>query len=234
MRLAGGDFSMANAVSESSVLGPRLREIRVSRGLGVRELARRLDLSPSTISQIETGKLQPSVRTLHALVSEFGVTVDTVLVDHSPATGGLPAAAHTTSAVAAGPGLAVQRARGRSAITLDSGATLERLTYWADEDVEFMETIYEPGDSSGRDDELVRHSGHQFGYVLSGTLRAVVGSDEFVLEPGDSITFPSSLPHRLSNEGRETARAIWIVRGCREAHAGSQAGARHFVPSGSA
>ena len=220
-------------VSESSVLGPRLREIRLSRGLGLRELARRLDLSPSTISQIETGKLQPSVRTLHALVSEFGVTVDAVLADHSQQPDDLPAAMHEPSAVTAGPGLAVQRSEGRSAITLDSGVTLERLTYWADEDVEFMETTYEPGDSSGRDDELVRHSGHQFGYDLSGTLHVIAGSDEFVLEPGDSITFPSSLPHRLRNEGGETARAIWVVRGCREAHPGHQA-TRKFVPIGSA
>ena len=62
-----------------SDLGPRLRAIRVARGVGLRELARRLDLSPSSISQIETGKIQPSVRTLYALASEFGVTVDEVL-----------------------------------------------------------------------------------------------------------------------------------------------------------
>ena len=50
-------------------------------GIGVRELARRVDLSPSSISQIETGKISPSVRTLYALASEFGVTVDEVLFD---------------------------------------------------------------------------------------------------------------------------------------------------------
>ena len=75
---------MANALDEASGLGPRLRAIRRSRGLGLRELARRLDLSPSSISQIETGKMRPSVRTLYALVSEFGVTVDEVLFDQAP------------------------------------------------------------------------------------------------------------------------------------------------------
>ena len=87
--------------------------------------------------------------------------------------------------------------------------------FWADEDVEFIEATYEPGGASGPDDTLVRHSGHEFGYVLSGTLRLVVGFDEFVLGPGDSITFPSSTPHRLSNDGAETARAVWVVRGRR-------------------
>ena len=85
--------------------------------------------------------------------------------------------------------------------------------FWADEDVEFIEATYEPGGASSPDDSFVRHNGHEFGYILSGTLRVVVGFDEFILEPGDSITFPSSTPHRLSNEGTETVRAIWVVRG---------------------
>ena len=55
-------------------LGERLREKRTERGLGLRELARRLDVSPSLVSQIETGKIQPSVRTLYAMVSELGVS----------------------------------------------------------------------------------------------------------------------------------------------------------------
>jgi uncharacterized cupin superfamily protein len=68
----------------------------------------------------------------------------------------------------------------------------------------------------------VRHSGHEFGYVLHGTLRVVVGFDEFVLEPGDSITFPSSTPHRLSNDGTEAVRAIWVVRGRRGTETGRE------------
>ena len=94
--------------------------------------------------------------------------------------------------------------------------------FWADEDVEFIEATYEPGGASSPDDALVRHNGHEFGYILSGTLRVVVGFDEFILGPGDSITFPSSTPHRLSNEGSETVRAIWVVRGRRGAQPPSE------------
>jgi mannose-6-phosphate isomerase-like protein (cupin superfamily)/DNA-binding XRE family transcriptional regulator len=205
--------SSAEKVSDASaVIGPRLRAIRLRSGISLRELARRLELSPSSISQIETGKQQPSVRTLYALVSEFGVTVDEVLFDHaSPSAEGGPTSA--TAPGGSGPGLAVQRAVGRPTIALKSGVTWERLMFWADEDVEFIEATYEPGGASGPSEDLVRHSGHEFGYLLSGTLRIVVGFDEFLLEAGDSITFPSSTPHRLSNEGSEPARAIWVVRG---------------------
>jgi uncharacterized cupin superfamily protein len=87
--------------------------------------------------------------------------------------------------------------------------------FWADEDVEFLEATYEPWGASSPDESFVRHSGHEFGCILTGTLRVVVGFDEFILGPGDSITFPSSTPHRLSNEGTETVRAIWVVRGRR-------------------
>src|SRR5438034_904163 len=205
-----------------SELGPRLRAIRLRQGVGLRELARRLDLSPSSISQIETGKIRPSVRTLYALASEFGVTVDEVLFNEMPlpADGASPPA--RGAAAVSEPALAVQRAVERPAIALNSGVKWERLMSWADEDVEFIEATYAPGGASSPDDSFVRHHGHEFGHVLTGTLRVVVGFDEFVLEPGDSITFPSSTPHRLSNDGTETVRAIWVVRGRRGAETGHE------------
>ena len=218
-----GHAHAMHASDAPSALGPRLREIRLARGVGLRELARRLDLSPSAISQIETGKMQPSVRTLYAFASEFGVTVDEVLFEGAPPPqGGASAAGSEAAPAGPEPGLAVQRAVGRPAITLNSGVQWERLMFWADEDVEFIEATYEPGGASSPDDALVRHNGHEFGHVLSGTLRVVVGFDEFVLGPGDSVTFPSSTPHRLSNEGNETVRAIWVVRGRRSAPTGHE------------
>ena len=213
----------ANVSGAPSNLGPRLREIRLRRGVGLRELARRLDLSPSSISQIETGKMRPSVRTLYALALEFGVTVDELLFDEAPAAHrGRESSAPGSARVAAEPGLAVQRADERPAIALNSGVRWERLMFWADEDVEFLEATYEPGSASSPDESFVRHRGHEFGCVLTGTLRVVVGFDEFILETGDSITFPSSTPHRLSNEGTETVRAIWVVRGRRAADAAQE------------
>jgi transcriptional regulator with XRE-family HTH domain len=202
-----------SASDAPSDLGPRLRAIRLREGLGLRELARRLDLSPSSISQIETGKIRPSVRTLYALASEFGVTVDEILFhDIEP-----PLSPRAAARTAGEPGLAVQRAHDRPSISLNSGVRWERLMFWGDEDVEFLEATYEPGGASSPDQSLVRHNGHEFGHVLDGTLRLVVGFDEYVLGPGDSITFPSSTPHRLVNDGPDTVRAIWVVRGRRGA-----------------
>jgi transcriptional regulator with XRE-family HTH domain len=201
----------------ASELGPRLRAVRLRQGIGLRELARRLDLSPSSISQIETGKIRPSVSTLYALASEFGVTVDELLFDEPRLLRGSTIKPARDALSLNEPKLTVQRADERPMINLSSGVQWERLMLWADEDVEFLEATYEPGGASSPDDSFVRHSGHEFGFVLSGTLRVIVGFDEFVLEPGDSITFPSTTPHRLSNDGPETVRAVWVVRGRRGA-----------------
>ena len=197
-------------------LGARLRAIRLRHGVGLRELARRLELSPSSISQIETGKIQPSVRTLYAFATEFGVPVDDVLFGDDPvALSQHPGTATVFSPAsdgAAGSGVTIQRAHERPMITLNSGVTWERLMFWPEDDVEFIEATYEPGGASSTDGQLVRHSGQEFGCVLSGTLHVVVGFEEYVLEAGDSITFPSSTPHLLKNESDEPARAIWVVR----------------------
>jgi uncharacterized cupin superfamily protein len=93
---------------------------------------------------------------------------------------------------------------------------------WSDDDVEFIETTYEPGDASSPPDDLVQHAGHELVHVFAGRLRVVVGIDAFDLRPGDSLTFPSSTPHRLSNEGDETVRAIWVVSGRRGAREASE------------
>src|SRR5437763_10263236 len=100
----------ANISDASSDLGPRLRAIRLRQAIGLRELARRLDLSPSSISQIETGKIRPSVSTLYALASEFAVTVDELLFDEPrPLRGSARAAADSAPSLVE-PKLTVQRA----------------------------------------------------------------------------------------------------------------------------
>ena len=59
-------------------VGERLREARQRRGVSVRSLARDLGVSASLISQIETGKSQPSVSTLYAITTALGISVEDV------------------------------------------------------------------------------------------------------------------------------------------------------------
>ena len=198
-------------------LGERLRGERTERGISLRELARRLDVSPSLVSQIETGKIQPSVRTLYAMVSELGVSLDDVfgsdpgrLQPDGPPGSARKADAAQSVADSGGP---VQRAGARTVIDLEAGVRWERLTTENERGVEFLLTVYPAGGESAPADALVRHTGREFGIVLAGRLRVTVGFEDHELGPGDSISFDSTVPHRLYNDGDETVEAVWVVLG---------------------
>ncbi len=196
-------------------MGERLRAARTARGLGLRELAGRLAVSPSLISQIETGRSNPSVSTLYAIADELDVSLDELLfndrrpADPSPAPA-RPDALTAATMTAAHP---VQRARTRHRIRLASGVLWERLTTLSEPGIEFLRVTYEVGGASSPPDAFQRHAGHEWGYVLSGRLEVRIGFDEYILEPGDAISINSSIPHRLATIGDEPAEAIWFVLG---------------------
>ncbi|MGN6503633.1 MAG: helix-turn-helix domain-containing protein, partial [Pseudolysinimonas sp.] len=68
-------------------IGARLRDARLQRGLSLRSVAQALGVSASLISQVETGKTQPSVSTLYAMVNHLGVSMDELLGVSAPAAG---------------------------------------------------------------------------------------------------------------------------------------------------
>jgi uncharacterized cupin superfamily protein len=65
-----------------------------------------------------------------------------------------------------------------------------------------------PGISTG--DYLYSHEGEECGFMLEGELLIEVGRQVYHLKPGDSITLKSSLPHKISNPGKQVARAVWV------------------------
>src|SRR6478672_52475 len=73
-------------------LGPRLRLVRASRRLSVRELARRVGCSASLISQIERGVSVPSVGVLYSLATELESSLDYLLFGSGSGSGSGPAA----------------------------------------------------------------------------------------------------------------------------------------------
>jgi transcriptional regulator with XRE-family HTH domain len=178
-------------------VGPKLRARREAERLSLRELARRLQISPSALSQIETGKSRPSVSTLYALVTELGISLDSLFGRD----GGSARSAPTR----------VQRRTERRALELESGVRWERLTAPPDGDTDFLWVVYEPGGTSCDGDGFNRHRGREYAVVLSGTLEVTVGLETYALGAGDSISFDSATPHRLANRGAEPAQAVWVV-----------------------
>jgi transcriptional regulator with XRE-family HTH domain/mannose-6-phosphate isomerase-like protein (cupin superfamily) len=206
-----------------------LTERRQAVGMSMSELGRKVGVSPSMISQIERGQTLPSVGTLFALAAALGVTVDAFL---TPAEGAeaeaappvveeptpLPVppaatapAAEPIEALPASPreSMYVVRHDKRASVPIRGGVVWERLTPRSLEDVEFLELNYAPYAES--DDELYRHPGIEMVLILEGRIDIHVGFETYALEEGDSILFPSSLPHRYVNPTAEQSRAVTVI-----------------------
>lgn len=198
---------------EYATIGDRLRQARLARAMSLRKLAQVLGVSPSLISQVETGRAKPSVNTLYALATELGISLDELLfVDAAPGSIAADGAVARPEDVTL-PRDPVQRASSRMSIRLGSGVVWERLTTESIRNVDFLFVTYEVGGASSPENEYQRHSGQEWGYVLAGSLKVRIGFEEFLLGPGDAITFDSGTPHRLVNAGNEPVRAVWYVLG---------------------
>lgn len=204
-------------------MGDRLRAARRTKRLSLRDLAGRLGLSASLISQVETGRARPSVSTLYAIANELDVSLDELLFNdaaRSERAGGdlhvLREGPGPAPAPPVGPRAeAVQRVDDRKIIRLATGVVWERLTTESIPGVDFLFVTYEVGGASGPEAEFQRHGGHEWGFVISGTLGVTIGFEDHVLGPGDAISIDSTVPHRLYNRGTVPVHGIWFVLGRR-------------------
>ena len=221
-------------------VGAQLRERRQAAGLSLRQFAKTLGVSASFISQLENGKSQPSVATLYQICSALGVTVDELFA----ALGSSATQPSSPAAKAKAPPAPVSRSdvRGfggaaladgnaamdvstpvvaptqRRKLVLDSGVTWEQLSAIRETAVDFMFVRYDVGGSSTADEQLIRHSGVEYGYVISGELVVTLGFDTYRVRAGEAISFDSTTPHRLHNVGKVPAEAIWFVHGRNVSH----------------
>jgi transcriptional regulator with XRE-family HTH domain len=203
----------AGATDDPAVaIGGRLAAHRARRGVKVSALARQIGVSPSLISQIERGQSRPSVSTLFALAEALEVPVDAFFRDGDQS----EAAPEPPRLGVVGEAPSPEREqrhlvrRGeRSAIDIEGGVRWERLTPNPLDDLEFMELVYAPGAESHA--ALYRHPGMEMVMVLSGKLVIHLGFERYELDPGDSICFPSTTPHRYLNPTEETTRAVTVI-----------------------
>lgn len=174
-------------------LGQKIRQIRQERGLKGGELAKAAGFSASYISQIERGKITPSVPALVKVAVALGV----------------PATALFEQPERPASDLAVLRRHERPVISYPgSPATYEILVAAPNGLLGPSLCTIPPGEDSG--EEPFVHEGEQWGIVLEGVIEYRVGNKEYTLEPGDAIRFDSSVPHWWRNPGPEPARAIWV------------------------
>jgi transcriptional regulator with XRE-family HTH domain len=216
---------------QARAIGEKLRAIRQERKMSLRTLADKADVSASMISQIETGKVFPSVRSLYGIASALAVSVDHFFPDSSnhraveslnTGESEVLTASEMRDARLSGatelvaefsypeaPASLVVHANSRPTIDLKGGVTWSRLTALAEKGAEFLEINYAPGAISGV--SMSHHEGREFGLILEGELVVELGFESYTLKEGDSIIFESTTPHRLTNKTSGQTRAIWVV-----------------------
>ncbi|WP_298943730.1 XRE family transcriptional regulator [uncultured Microbacterium sp.] len=187
--------------ASTAPVGARLRELRKARGISARALATRLEISPSAVSQIERGVLQPSIARLIAitdaldvpLADVFGIGDDRAADDD----------AHH--------GFALQRAGHAVQIPLEGGVTFRRISPVPSPGVDYFITTYPPAATAHPEDGLFRHDGYEIGTVLAGELTIDFDDERVTLRAGDAISYPCSVPHLLHNTGTEDVVAQWLI-----------------------
>lgn len=197
----GSASAGTTTVEPTASVGARIRDLRQARGISARSLAKSLGISPSAVSQIERGVMQPSVSRLIAITDALGVPLVAAFD---------PASDRPVEPV--GPsGFTLQRAGQSPDIVLDSGVSFRRLTPGSSPGVDYFESIYPPGASAHGADGLFHHEGYEVGTVVAGELTIDFEAERVVLRAGDAISYPCSVPHRLHNTGGTDAVAHWLI-----------------------
>lgn len=198
-------------------LGKRIRSLRKAQDLLISDLAQAVGLTTSMISQVERGKISPSIETLkmigNALKVPIGYFFETSDDPGRPADSGRPDDPdQPDGSQADGP---VERQElspvvhehQRKILSPGKGVTFFLLNPNLQGPIEFIYNIYEPG--SGTGERLYTHIGNECGLILEGELVVQIEDKRYRLRKGDSITFDSSRPHSKLNDGDVPCICVW-------------------------
>lgn len=169
-------------VPELKQVGARLRAIRHSRGWTLEDLAARADISPSTLSRLESGKRQASLELLIPLTRQLGIGLDDLV---SPA---------------------VADPRVRRPVVRRDGLVIAPLAPEGSP-VATYKITYPP---TSEPPEPKVHDGYEWLYVLSGKLRLILGDQDLVLTRGEAAEFDTRVPHSMSAAGARPAQVLSI------------------------
>jgi len=196
--LAGAvDAEAAEACISEKRIGERIKYLRLRRSMGLVELGRHTGLSASFLSQLETGRVVPTLRNLARIAMVFSKDLN-YFFEPEPQT------------------LFQVRRKKNRALLPQSGAEnpmyfFESLGCMApDRKLDPYYAEFLPG-KVGREARSHQHPGCEFLYVLSGTLTVRHGEGTHVLEAGDSACFDASTVHSYGCTSAVTASAVIVT-----------------------
>ena len=172
-------------------VGSRIRRERHGQQLTLDTIASRTGLTSAMVSMVELGRVTPSFGSLLAIASALGIHMSDLF--------DLPAAAAREPVV---------RQQDQPIFETALGVLRRLLRVDDVHGVEFVINEYGPGTSSSA--TPVRHAGYEYGVLLDGALVVELAGQRHEMNPGDSISYSSSTPHRIFNPSSTGARAVWI------------------------
>lgn len=170
-------------------IGDKLRRERERRGLSQRQLAKRAGVANASVSQIEAGKLNPTVSMLKKVLDGMPLSLAAFFSDAEERPGQVFFRAAELVEIAEG-GVTFRQVGGDL-----SGRSIQ-----------LLRERYEPGAGTGR--HALSHEGEECGLVLSGRLHVSVGEQQTVLGPGDAYYFKSDTPHSFRNTGSDACELV--------------------------
>jgi transcriptional regulator with XRE-family HTH domain len=182
--VAGGTVDPAAGVAAISAaldaVGPRLRQVRVQRGLTLTAIAQQTGISKSTLSRLENGQRRPSLELLLPLAQVYRVPIDDLV--------GAPDVGDPRIR------LKPRRVNGRTVLPLTRPGGVQA---WK---------IVVPASQSKPN--LRSHDGFEWLYVLSGRMRLILGDQDLVLGVGEAAEFDTQVPHWFGSTGDGSAEVL--------------------------
>ena len=172
-------------------LGPRLRALRRSNHLTLRELAARAAITESFLSQVERGVASPSIATVQRIARALGLSIAELFAER--------------------PSSSLVRRADRNRISYPGlRAVDEFLTAAPNGRLQVILSTIEPGGGTG-EEPYTHDSDEEVVIVLEGRLDVWGGAEHHVLHEGDALTLASRTPHRNTNRGDRPCRVLFCI-----------------------
>jgi transcriptional regulator with XRE-family HTH domain len=168
----GDETSIPDVLAE---VGPRLRRLRIRRGVTLTALAAQTGISKSTLSRLETGQRKPSLELLLPLAAAHHLPLDELV--------GAPRV-------------------GDPRVRLTPRTRNGRLVYPLTQQSSGM-AVWKVVIPPERERRLRTHAGHEWLYVLSGEMRLILGEHDITMRAGEVAEFDTRLPHWFGPAGDE-------------------------------
>jgi quercetin dioxygenase-like cupin family protein/DNA-binding XRE family transcriptional regulator len=170
-------------------LGQRLRHLREESGRGLREQAREIGISASSLSALENNTGGVSLQRLQRVANHFGLHITDLLAAPGDDIDG--------NGRPSKPELVRGWSTTVSGVERGAGALYQLLGHGHNHQIQPYLISFEPG--AGYRNDPIAHAGEEFAFVVFGEVELLLGKESYVLGQGDAIRFRTETPHAFRN-----------------------------------